>query len=634
MANEELLALRRDVGLTDTKRYIFLMSGDAWAGAMQAGALAALATLQTFPVHIVASGFGAINAVIAAGNPPSVWRRKLMAFWMSGPWLEWVTHGLARSKLGVATDAFKARLSGAVDWKRLNAGAVRCQLILPDSDGGYRTVDTAQGQISPDDVLESARMTLLESSNFKVAPEEAAFNEISGFLKRGWVGIEIGMPPVAPSPPNDPSRLERRLWIERWYARGRHASDGTFERIPWNADRRRPSRRAYRPYALFSSGERAVFGPVEQYRSIAQDYDDGEFVRLPVYQDTISRLGMTGNSDSIDLGIQKIDRLVGLLYKTVRKPVVTSTKLDYSGERDSAHYGAAEVTIPEGRKIGSIKRPFKVNIWGFEFEMKESKDKHFTLKAVTEMGHEDWLNVIKGASSTDALVFVHGFNVAFQDAVFRFAQIIWDLGYSGLPVLYSWASRGSMIDYPYDRNSALIGRKPFLDLLGDLAKQGITRVHILAHSMGNFLVLDALSTHAPPQPLGIEELVMAAPDIDVDQYKLVAPMVRKLTKGMTLYASSVDKALAISRTLAGKIPRAGDVFDGKPVLVGKVDTIDASAIGAEIMGLNHSHYATDRSILNDVKRLLADGKRPPPERGVGLDAVPNDLSPAWWRFAV
>lgn len=266
--------------------------------------------------------------------------------------------------------------------------------------------------------------------------------------------------------------------------------------------------------------------------------------------------------------------------------------------------------------------------------MKEIKQKHFTLKAVTEISREDWLSVIKMASSNEALVFVHGFNVSFKDALFRFAQIVWDLGYGGLPVLYSWASRGTLLDYPYDRNSALVGRVPFLELLRDLAEQGVTRVHILAHSMGNLLVLDALSTHEPPQPLGIDELVMAAPDVDVDQYKLIAPMVRKLTKGMTLYASSADKALAISRTLAGKMPRAGDVFGGKPVLVDKVDTIDASAIGTDIMGLNHSHYATDRSILNDVKRLLSDGKRPPPERGVGLDAIPDDVSPAWWKFAV
>lgn len=355
MANEELLALGQGVGPTDIKGYIFLMSGDAWAGAMQAGALDALAASQTFPSHIVASGFGAINAVIAAGNPPSVWRRKLMAFWTNGPWLEWVTRGLANSDLGVAADAFKARLYEVVDWKRLNAGAVRCQLVLPDNDGGYRTVDTVQGQMSPDDVLASAAMTVIETSRVKVSPEDAAFNEISELLKAGWLGVEIGMPPVAPSPPNDPSRLQRRLWIERWHARARSASGGTFKRIPWNADRRRPSRRAYRPYALFSSGEQAVFGPVEQYRGIAQDYDGRDLADSTVYQKIIGHLGTVKITDHIDIGVKKIDRLVGLLYKTVRKPIVTSANLDYSGERDSAHYGAAEVTIPKvERSVQSI----------------------------------------------------------------------------------------------------------------------------------------------------------------------------------------------------------------------------------------------------------------------------------------
>ncbi len=37
---------------------------------------------------------------------------------------------------------------------------------------------------------------------------------------------------------------------------------------------------------------------------------------------------------------------------------------------------------------------------------------------------------------TDALIFVHGFNTSFDDAAFRMAQIVWDLGYRGLPVLF------------------------------------------------------------------------------------------------------------------------------------------------------------------------------------------------------
>src|SRR4051794_27943926 len=45
------------------------------------------------------------------------------------------------------------------------------------------------------------------------------------------------------------------------------------------------------------------------------------------------------------------------------------------------------------------------------------------------------------------LVFVHGYNNLFDDAVYRTAQIIQDSGYAGTPVLFSWASGGRAVDY-------------------------------------------------------------------------------------------------------------------------------------------------------------------------------------------
>jgi esterase/lipase superfamily enzyme len=130
-----------------------------------------------------------------------------------------------------------------------------------------------------------------------------------------------------------------------------------------------------------------------------------------------------------------------------------------------------------------------------------------------------------------------------------------------VPILFSWASRGKLLDYGYDRNSALLARAPLVALLGELRAVGVEKVHVLAHSMGNFAVLEALANHDHvTHPLGLGEVVMAAPDVDSDQYRQIAPKVRAVVDGMTLYASSADKAMIISKGLAGKIPRAGDVL--------------------------------------------------------------------------
>lgn len=626
-----------------------IMSGDAWSGAFQAGALAKLRGRDVGIDTVVGSGFGALNAVIIAGNPRRKWRKRLRAFWRAGPWTEWATTPPRKASGSMTSDALAAELERLVDWKRLNAGKIRCCIIGCDPGGDIITLDNRAGQITLAQVVAAIGL----GRDARAVPDgtpqgtsyldaEAASLAILELPPEIW--LEIGLPPVSPSPPTDVSRAAREAWLRRWQQRRRMAVDAgrpgvLVLPIPDEPERRRPSRRAFRPDRLWRLGGRAA----EQAMSAS---------RLQAYHRSIGKSRGTERRLSPDfssfenayrtvdvltipsIGIARADRRVGLLYKAMRQADTSGDMLDYSGERDVAHYGAAVVQIPSKRKIGTIPRPFHIKIWRFEITGKEDPEKHFTVQAMTELSHSEWLDVVGSASAKEALVFVHGFNVAFREALFRMAQIVWDLGYGGLPILYSWASRGGGVrDYGYDRNSALIGRQPFVDLLGDLAAQGITRVHVLAHSMGNFLALDALSAHAQPMPLGIDEFVMAAPDVDLDHFKTIAPQVRKFTKGMTLYASSADKALIASRHLAGNIPRAGDVFQGKPTLIDHIDTIDATMIGDDILGLNHSDYATDKSILSDVKRLFEDGKRPPPKRGVGLDAMPDEASALWWRFA-
>ncbi|MBV9521160.1 MAG: alpha/beta hydrolase, partial [Alphaproteobacteria bacterium] len=130
--------------------------------------------------------------------------------------------------------------------------------------------------------------------------------------------------------------------------------------------------------------------------------------------------------------------------------------------------------------------------------------------------------------------------------------------------------------------------------------------------------------------LKLGQLIMAAPDVDSDLYKASAVAIRKLTKGMTLYASAADKALLASKMLAGSIARAGDVSVDGPIVIEKIDSIDATLLGEEMFGLNHSTYATSLSILNDVLLLL---KGNPLRRVIEMSSVPEGVpSPRYWRY--
>jgi esterase/lipase superfamily enzyme len=168
--------------------------------------------------------------------------------------------------------------------------------------------------------------------------------------------------------------------------------------------------------------------------------------------------------------------------------------------------------------------------------------------------------LLERKTAKTALVFVHGFNTSFEDALYRNAQIVWDLQYTGVSVLYTWPSRGDLLDYVYDKESAYLARGGFIELLKLLKREyGIEQVNVLAHSMGNLIALDALANYAETtNPIQIAHLIMAAPDVDRDQFESLAPKAQAIVGGMTLYASSADKAVSLRRRPPSEIGTSGD----------------------------------------------------------------------------
>jgi esterase/lipase superfamily enzyme len=330
-------------------------------------------------------------------------------------------------------------------------------------------------------------------------------------------------------------------------------------------------------------------------------------------------------------------RVVDFLYVTTRKSSNQNgaTSVSYSGERSpDLSFGAASVRVPEDHKIGRIELPVKWSVLGYTiYEGAFSEDKHFAIRKVAPLTAEQWGRLAAAKSpQKQALIFVHGYNTSFEDALYRNAQIIWDLQYPGLSVLFSWASAGNLGDYFYDRDSAYLARDGFVKMLKLLKETyNFERVDVIAHSMGNLVVLDALSNYAKTSdPAKVGQLIMAAPDVDRDQFLQMEPDVRKITNGMTLYASSADKALALSR-IPARVPRAGDVPNDGPIVLPDMETIDVTAIGDEIFGLNHTEFATNRAIIDDIKLLISTGMRPP--RLAQIRGIPElPAIPKYWRY--
>jgi esterase/lipase superfamily enzyme len=126
---------------------------------------------------------------------------------------------------------------------------------------------------------------------------------------------------------------------------------------------------------------------------------------------------------------------------------------------------------------------------------------------------------------------VHGFNNRFDDAVYRFAQIVHDSKVPAIPFLFTWPSRGEMKlrAYTYDRESANYSRDALESLLAMLAGfPEVTEVNLLAHSMGNWVALEALRGRSmrggqTPNSVKADKLknaMLVAPDVDVDVFRM------------------------------------------------------------------------------------------------------------------
>ncbi|MGH6846539.1 MAG: alpha/beta hydrolase [Methylocella sp.] len=172
--------------------------------------------------------------------------------------------------------------------------------------------------------------------------------------------------------------------------------------------------------------------------------------------------------------------------------------------------------------------------------------------------------LVHATPKKQVLVFVHGFNNHFEDAVFRFAQIVHDSGAEFVPVLFTWPSKGKLSAYGYDHESASYSRDALEDGLRFLAKDPeVGKITVLAHSMGNWVTLEALRQMAIRDgkvAAKIHNVMLAAPDVDIDiaREQIMAMGPRARGPHFILFAAKDDPALAISRKLWGE-PRLGSI---------------------------------------------------------------------------
>ena len=301
-----------------------------------------------------------------------------------------------------------------------------------------------------------------------------------------------------------------------------------------------------------------------------------------------------------------------IFFGTDRNHTSSQLRTQFGDERNEAGitYGVAEVSIPHVHKEGSIERPakrFRI------FTTAENPNQHIVIHKVTARTLQDWIESAKMTDS-DGLLFIHGFNVTFDEALWRTSQLCHDLKFSGRQLCYSWASCGRVLSYPTDEATIDWSVAHLREFLRTVTRNlGLRRLHIIAHSMGNRALLAVLENWQSAEgETPISQIVLAAPDVDTGRFKQIAKVFGHYDQ-VTLYASRDDRAIKVSRAVKS-LPRAGDA--NPPIVMTGLSTVDVTAVAGELFGLGHSYIAATSPVFRDLYYIIQEGLSPEKRAGI------------------
>jgi esterase/lipase superfamily enzyme len=281
----------------------------------------------------------------------------------------------------------------------------------------------------------------------------------------------------------------------------------------------------------------------------------------------------------------------------------------FNGDRATAtSYAEITVSIPPNHKQGEIEwattPPGDPNVdYVVRDEQYLDGDKAFVQALNAQLA-------LRPPGSRKVFLFIHGFNTMFAEGVYRLAQLAHDSKAPGVPVLFTWASRGKPTAYVYDLNSATAARDGLEHTLRLLLASNAEEVNVLAHSMGNWVTVEAFRQIKISGDLAhgnkIGNVFLAAPDIDIDVFKSQMRRFGKPRKPFYIILSTDDRALFLSKAIAGGVTRVGD----------NPDVAELASLGATVIDLsdlkatdstNHDKFAQLAAVAPQLEGVLARG---------------------------
>jgi esterase/lipase superfamily enzyme len=455
-----------------------------------------------------------------------------------------------------------------------------------------------------------------------MSPNLGQFALISALLMN-WDGIRLRMEPISPELADELSEIAARL----------QAADSADE-IANTVDDLLDLTRGTAAYAYVQGlAGRSVMLDISSTR----DYEVRGISGGPsILTNDVGAGSVPGRDQGDDAAAMAIEssRVLGTLISVesdiARVPIFFATNraktanLDtpFSGEPASEiFYGMAPVTIPvDKHRIGHVESPH----WWNLFPNKDKEHRFVLLEGLEPLTQSAFATqletLLQSADAKDLLVFLHGYNVTFEEGARRAAQIAYDMKFPGAVILFSWPSAGSAMAYAKDEERAFASADRFAAFLKSLEGGPWNRVHVMAHSMGNRVLLLGLADNQRPKlPLG--QVVLTAADVYIPLFQEKFPKLQGAGRlPTTSYASNRDLALWLSSQLH-RGSRVG-LISGEPFVAPQLDTIDASAVDTGFLG--HSYFSEKRSLITDLRLLLYNSLTP---KDRGLTAAKN-----YWLF--
>ncbi|MDM9622090.1 hypothetical protein A6U87_22635 [Rhizobium sp. AC44/96] len=286
------------------------------------------------------------------------------------------------------------------------------------------------------------------------------------------------------------------------------------------------------------------------------------------------------------------------IYVATTRARSDNLSLPYSAERSKIlNFAKLDIGIPQNHVPGRVEKSGRV----------PDPSRHFSARTYQPIAQrQEFIRQLNAALAQRApedreiFIFVHGYNNNFADSVFRNAQIVYDYNVKSVALHYAWPSGASIPLYVFDRDSALVGRRGLAETIEIAAETNAKRIVVVGHSMGAYVVTEALRDLALRGRTGtlkrLGGVVLAAPDIDVDVFLSQLDDIGDIPRPFTILVSRRDRALGISRRLAGGHPRVGSGSEVAILQKRDIAVIDVS----DIDGGRHNVFASSPTLMEVV----------------------------------